>query len=501
MNAHNLPALPEKIDLIISQYEAKRAAIPESISQMQASIDAAKGNCCMGSAFVSDPIGYVPLPSEKAMAETLTESAWQHVYRLAKVDMLAPASERADFEKSLEQHPEFTAENVMATFGPYLADPRHYILKGLAECFSKLDPAYKSHSKVKIGVKGLPKKIIIQRCGDGVFNGYGLDTLRDALNALRMVSGQPHLSRFQFEDIYRWNRIEAGNFPEWEPGKVWRSGDQVHHEGQTYRAMDYIRPADAFERGEKEYRGWRLQEHVMPGIEVRRFQNGNAHLIFSKDWLRKINLALAEFYGDVLPETEEEASQTKRASTEVSKDLAFYWTPEKVTRKILRETRMNKDNYSYDYQQKLGNSPAVLEPSCGEGHMMDIIAQICPSACLSGVECHAGRAAIAASKGHRVQVGNFLEFTAKPVWDLVVMNPPFANGHWKKHLMHALKFLRNGKTWNEQGELVCILPASAEVDGHLKELGIKYTWRDLPMASFKDAGTNVATGFIQCGPQ
>jgi hypothetical protein len=81
------------------------------------------------------------------------------------------------------------------------------------------------------------------------------------------------------------------------------------------------------------------------------------------------------------------------------------------------------------------------------------------------------------------------------------MNPPFANGHWKKHLIHALKFLKNGEDWQDRGELVCILPASAEVDGHLKELGIRYTWRDLPMASFREAGTNVATGFIHCGPQ
>jgi len=52
---------------------------------------------------------------------------------------------------------------------------------------------------------------------------------------------------------------------------------------------------------------------------------------------------------------------------------------------------------------------------------------------------------------------------------------------------HALGFLK------PRGVLVSILPASAYYDH--KEL--KGEWRDLPVASFAEAGTNVPTGMLK----
>ena len=52
---------------------------------------------------------------------------------------------------------------------------------------------------------------------------------------------------------------------------------------------------------------------------------------------------------------------------------------------------------------------------------------------------------------------------------------------------HALKFLKPG------GVLVSILPATAHYDhGELEG-----EWRDLPVASFAEAGTNVPTGMLR----
>lgn len=69
------------------------------------------------------------------------------------------------------------------------------------------------------------------------------------------------------------------------------------------------------------------------------------------------------------------------------------------------------------------------------------------------------------------------------------MNPPFAGCHWRKHLDHAMRFLVDG------GGLVAILPGTAWYDGHLSD--IKGTWRDLPVASFAESGTNVPTGYFR----
>ena len=63
------------------------------------------------------------------------------------------------------------------------------ILRGLAEVFCSLDPAYRSHSKVKVGVAGLPKRVILRSVGD--YGAWGTDRLRDVLNALAAYQRLP----------------------------------------------------------------------------------------------------------------------------------------------------------------------------------------------------------------------------------------------------------------------------------------------------------------------
>ncbi len=129
----------------------------------------------------------------------------------------------------------------------------------------------------------------------------------------------------------------------------------------------------------------------------------------------------------------------------------------------------------------------VLEPSCGDGRIMD---ELRKRGCQSfGIEYHAGRAAEARAKGHNVLTANFLECPPRPEFDFVVMNPPFSGRHYIKHISHALKFLKPG------GRLVSILPATAWYD-HGE---IKGSWTDLPVGSFAEAGTNVPTGIVRIG--
>src|SRR5690606_3271644 len=100
-------------------------------------------------------------------------------------------------------------------------------------------------------------------------------------------------------------------------------------------------------------------------------------------------------------------------------------------------------------------SPRVLEPSCGNGRLLDALRRVGVSGV--GIEYHAGRAAEARVKGHDVLTANFLEAPA-PLdkgFDAVVMNPPFYGRHYLKHIRHAMKFLKPG------GTLVSILPATA----------------------------------------
>lgn len=425
-------ATPRTILDLIDEYDQKSAGILEAIANYNAATSALEtANCVMGTYAGSALKGHASV-YESTMRKNLLMSGWKAIYNRLNIDMIASANDKRLFERELADPQPLTPENVRATFAHYYANPRLHILRGLAEVFVDLDPAYKSHSKVKIGVKGLPKRVIIESFGG--YGSYGRDKVRDILNALAAYRGQPMLVHADFNGI-----------------------DALH---------SYI---------EK-----RSGEATIRGQVLRMFKNGNGHLYFDAEALADINRGLAEFYGEVLPDVDPVAPE-RAPSTAVSKDLQFYWSPPAVIDAALELAGIHsRQNYS-------GTPPTlrVLEPSCGDGRILDALRDRKQDAL--GIEYHAGRAAEARAKGHSVVLANFLECPPKAEFDVVVMNPPFYGRHYVKHVRHALKFLKPG------GTLVSILPATAHYDhGELEG-----EWRDLPVGSFSDVGTNVPTGLLR----
>lgn len=435
MSFHDVPATLRSLKEVVEEYETKREALDQVVkdyARFHADLDMAT---TVGGTYVGRVYSYHPSLYKSTLEQNLLKSAWRHVYDGLNIKRVASAADRSRFDLSLENPAEFTLENIAATFGDYLQNPRFHILKGLAECFTGLDPAYRSHSRVKVGVNGLPKRIIINSVvGDYGIRGYGADRLSDTINALNVFQGDPHIEYGEFRDLLE---------------KARKTG-----------SADY------------------------KGLTLKLFKNGNGHLIFSSHKLVQINEALAEFYGDVLPDSPE-AAPKKRPGTDVAKDLQFYPTPRKVVDEIIR-----RELHSLDGKK-------VLEPSCGEGAMMEALHEAFPRVQLLGIEVHAERAEAARAKGFSVVRKNFLETAPQPVFDLVLMNPPFYGLHWRKHLDHAVRFLRpapKDRLW-DRGQVVSILPASAWYDGHLDDLHGE--WRDLPVASFAQSGTNVPTGYFK----
>jgi SAM-dependent methyltransferase len=429
----NIPARQSTVSDLIEEYEEKHAAIDAAVAEFHDAFTRLEMASCIQGKFVGNVTRHRPFVYPEELRKNLRKSGWKAVYDRLQIDMIASAKDRKLFERTLEDPPELTFETAKATFGDYFMRPRFHILRGLAETFADLDPAFKSHSKVKIGVKGLPKRVIINNVGS--WGSYGRDKLRDMVNALAVFNGQALMDPTEFTDL-----------------------DKLHS-----------------------FMGHTAGEVKIRGLTVRKFQNGNAHVFFDAGMLLDINRALAEFYGDVLPDAEEEGI-APRQSTAVSKDLQFYPTPKAVIDDILDAAGIYKPR---DYSR--GDAPAyrVLEPSCGDGRILDEIKARGSRG--FGIEVHAARAAEARAKGHSVLTANFLEYPAVPDYDLVVMNPPFYGRHYVKHVAHALEFLKPG------GTLVTDLPASAWYDH--KELAGE--WRDLPIASFAESGTNIPTGYLR----
>ncbi|MGY3527240.1 DUF4942 domain-containing protein [Bradyrhizobium sp. USDA 4452] len=428
MNMH-VPSLQRSLTDVVAEYEHKLADLGSVFQRytqagadlkMAATIGGTWGNVSIDTDRVH----------EASLKESLLKSAWNHVYEGLNIQRIASADDKRRWKMAIENPPAFTIDNIRGTFGHYIQDPRGNILRGLAEVFCGLDPAYKSHDKVKIGVAGLPKRIIIGYVDD--YGSYGRDKIENVINALAAYQGKP---------LVTWRELSA----------------LLHNENALL--TDGELPKSRYEEPLR---------IVGRGISLKRFKNKNGHLVFSPETCRDVNKALAEFYGDVLPDTTEEKPTEKQVGTAVSKDLQYYPTPTEVVDRIVSGL------YGIKGQR-------VLEPSCGCGRFMDGLRRA--GAKPFGIEFDPRRAAECRAKGHAVLTANFLETAPTGDFDRVVMNPPFYGKHYAKHVNHALKFLK------PDGKLTAILPATARYDHGL----LSGSWDDLPVGSFSESGTNINT--------
>jgi len=451
----NAVSLPLTVSDLIDEYAGKDAAIDGAIADFKAAYDRLGMAVTVNGTYAENVIT-APNLYRDSLRRNLLKSGWKAVYNRLQIDALASANDKKLFERALADPAPLTLDNAKATFGDYIVRPRFHILRGLAEVFTQLDPAYKSHSKVRIGVKGLPKRVILNGWGEYSYS-TARDRFRDMVNAMAALREQPP---------YEHGEMKAINLAH-------QQGKDAILDGRSYFEIDRYNP-------EKR----KAFATINRGLTVRRFSNGNAHVFFDKWALLDINRALAEFYGEVLPDVDPEDAK-HQPGTAVSKDLQFYWSPPEVVALALQfaniYTREQCGIRAWEERKPL----RVLEPSCGDGRILDELrARGCKAL---GMEYHPGRAAEARAKGHAVMTCNFLDQPATKDFDAVVMNPPFYGLHYVKHVLHAVGFLKPG------GMLVAILPATARYDHH----DLKGEWRDLPVASFADAGTNMPTTMLK----
>lgn len=136
----------------------------------------------------------------------------------------------------------------------------------------------------------------------------------------------------------------------------------------------------------------------------------------------------------------------------------------------------------------------VLEPSAGEGSLVDEILKQSPKAVLA-VELNEKSFKKLEEKYNKNSIVSFLEgdFLNIPIantscTDKVIMNPPFDNNTWVKHISHAYKHLKNG------GTLYSICPNSPTNKHLLKFLeGKNYKIEQIKKGAFQASGTMIST--------
>lgn len=379
----------------------------------------------------------------EAARKMVDRNIWARIIELTDLERLMDKEAKDQLRKEMTDNPvEVTEENVYATVETFAHQADNIFRRGVANVFSKLDRRFRSHDGFKIG-----SRIVINYVFDE--NGYWhyrqghRDTLMDIDRAFRVLDGKPEAQTY------------AGIVGEIETarGRSWGAR-------QTYLESDYFR--------------------------IRAWKNGNVHIYFRRDdLLEKVNKLLGEYYGEVLGDSQTtEEDVLNKPKTSVAMNFGFYPTPPPTVERVIEEANI--------FQR--GDDPPllVLEPSAGQGALA--------AACRAKggqVDCVEIQAELVQSllhQGFSVYHRDFLDVAPNPIYDRVVMNPPFDRERDIDHIMHATKFLK------PDGRLVSVMSAGTEFRQTKKAIAFREFVKskrgdfiDLPSGSFSSVGTNINT--------
>jgi 16S rRNA G966 N2-methylase RsmD len=142
-------------------------------------------------------------------------------------------------------------------------------------------------------------------------------------------------------------------------------------------------------------------------------------------------------------------------------------------------------------------APRVLEPSAGSGNLCSLARTLWPACEIHAVEVNHDLARLLELEGYPVVADNFMQVTLDPIFDVVLMNPPFEKLQDIYHVWKAYKALRVG------GELIAITSPSWQYVQQDRAAAFR-NWIDeigaaverLPAGSFKESGTAVEAVMI-----
>lgn len=136
----------------------------------------------------------------------------------------------------------------------------------------------------------------------------------------------------------------------------------------------------------------------------------------------------------------------------------------------------------------------ILDPEAGQGALADAAAEIVGTDRVDCIEILPENVRILGDKGYAVIPGDFIDIEPNPIYDRIIMNPPFENQADIVHVLHAYRFLKPG------GRLVAIMSAGIgfREDKRAREFRAFVEecdgwWEPNPEGSFKESGTMVNT--------
>lgn len=189
------------------------------------------------------------------------------------------------------------------------------------------------------------------------------------------------------------------------------------------------------------------------------------------------------------------------------RDLGFFWTPSAIAERMADFVTTKRPNPAPTDKMRDAILPYVLEPSAGNGMLVDAILR--RGGKVVAIEWDKERRRLLAER-HNVIVPrrddetvDFLDFYPNAMFEGIIANPPFARvgrGDHVDHLNHMLNILA------PTGRLACVMPASLcfREDRRYMELrkriGLMHGRIErLRDGSFKESGTMVNTCLVYVG--
>ncbi len=182
----------------------------------------------------------------------------------------------------------------------------------------------------------------------------------------------------------------------------------------------------------------------------------------------------------------------------LKQEYQFFATPPELADKLV--SLIQWDNYD-----SFNIKPRILEPSAGQGAIIEAILRVRPRAFVVTVELMDTNRAILK---RRIPVENiyiqktthdFLDFAAKGYeYDVIIANPPFTKNQDIDHLRHMYDMLAPG------GQMVCMTSKHWELSENKKETEFRNWLMDLDKCevldvdanAFKSSGTSIATNIV-----
>lgn len=194
------------------------------------------------------------LPKIESVRREIWRKTWMHTFDATGLKQIMDAQACDEFDQTLERNPpEYTADNVKATFLEMASQADTLFQRGIVNVFRRLSRNYKSHTNQPFVVP--PKIIMSYSCrpdyggGTAWCHGQASDRINDIDRVIKTLDGQKHIPR---------SAESAMN-------AAWRDSDEFE---------------DAY-------------------YKARCFRNQNVHLTFKRaDLLEQANQLIADYYGN-----------------------------------------------------------------------------------------------------------------------------------------------------------------------------------------------------------